>query len=371
MRLHCRISSRLRAILPAFFIIAASFSAPAFGQSATELPSAWTNAVRGLADKIGAAVGTTQGISLDVKNMSSLSPSDVSVARQALENELTQRHFRIVSAPSAASAVPSDASAQVRVTFSEGIEGLVWVAEIRTSNAPDDAQDDALQVAIVTVAKSAAGGVHAPKESLTLNKKLVWEQPGKFLDFASFQPTEADSASLLILEPARLALYRSSSSQWQLSQSAVIARSNALPRDVTGRIDIAAQKVSLSGLECAGDLQQPQSVKCIAASGQSGDPALKIPGHEESESAQLGAKCGDANIELVTGNGDWTQPDTIQGIELANPQATPVVASDPMGMDGPVISLWAPPNENDARAIVYNLKTNHYEGYLVTATCTH
>ena len=74
---------------------------------------------------------------------------------------------------------------------------------------------------------------------------------------------------------------------------------------------------------------------------------------------------------LVTGNGDWTQPDSIQGIELANPQAAPVASSDPMGMDGPVISFWAPPNENDARAIVYNLKTNHYEGYVVTATCTH
>ncbi len=320
-----------------------------------------------LADKIAAAAGETQSISLDVRNISSLSPSDVSLARQALESELTQRHFRIVSAASVASTAPSEASAQVRVTFSEGIEGLVWVAEIR----PGTASDDAPQIAIVTVAKSAAGVVRAPKESLTLNKKLIWEQPGKFLDFASLPPSAADSATLLILEPARLALYRSSNTQWQLSQSAAIARSNAQPRDVTGRIDIAAQKVSLTGMECAGDLQQPQSVKCVATSSSPSDPALKIPGHEESELAQLGAKCGDANIVLVTGNGDWTQPDTIQGIELANPQATPVASSDPMGMDGPVISFWAPPNENDARAIVYNLKTNHYEGYVVTATCTH
>ena len=74
---------------------------------------------------------------------------------------------------------------------------------------------------------------------------------------------------------------------------------------------------------------------------------------------------------LGTGNGDWTQPDSIQGFELANPQGQAVASGDPISMDGPIVSLSAPPDESDARAVVYNLKTKHYEGYVVTATCTH
>jgi hypothetical protein len=296
-----------------------------------------------------------------------MSQSEAGVAQKALESELAQRQFRIVPATYAASAPQSDDSAQVRVTFSEGVEGLVWVAEIRSSNLPGDSP----QVAIVSTSKVTTDIAREPKVSLTLNRKLVWEQPDKFLDFATIPQSTSESAAVLILEPGRLVLYRSSNSQWRLAQTAAIARSNAQPRDIFGRIDNAAQEVTLTGLKCAGNLQQLQSLNCVAASSPLKDPRLKTAGLEEIETAHLDAKCGDANIVLVTGNGDWTQPDSIQGIELPNPQAAPIALSDPMAMDGPVISLWAPPNENDARAIVYNLQTNHYEGYVVTATCVH
>ena len=323
--------------------------------------------MRGLANKISAAVGTTRNISLEVKNVSSLNSSEASAAQQAIADELSQRHFQLISPPPSASPLPTGTVAQVRITFSEGVEGLVWVAEI----GPSDGSNQARQVAIVEFAKPDSNIARNPRDSLTLSKKLVWEQPDSFLDFDSPVQSAASSGALLILEPSRLALYRSSNAQWQLAQAATIARSNAQPRDVSGHIDSAAQKVSLTGLECAGDLQQPQSLKCVAAARPQNVPQLKIPGHDGSETAQLGGKCGDASIALVTGTGDWTQPDSIQGIELSNSQGSPTASSDPIVMDGPVISLWAPPNESDARAIVFNLKSNHYEGYVVTATCTH
>jgi hypothetical protein len=304
---------------------------------------------------------------LDVKNSSSLSSSEANAAQQAIADELTQRHFQLISPALSVSASPAGTVAQVRITFSEGVEGLVWVAEI----GPGDGSNQARQVAIVEFAKPDSDIARGSKDSVTLSKKLVWEQSDKFLDFAPTSESAAGSGALLILEPARLALYRSSNDQWRLAQSATIARSNAQPRDVSGHIDTAAQKVSLAGLECIGDLQQPQSLKCEASTSPQNDPHLKIPGHEESETAELGGKCGDASIALVTGTGDWTQPDSIQGLELSNSQAAPTTSSDPMVMDGPVISLWAPPSVNEARAIVFNLKTNHYEGYVVTATCTH
>ena len=323
--------------------------------------------MRGLADKIAAAAGATRNISLDIKNISSLSPSEASAAQQAIADELAQRHFQLISLATATSASATGAVAQVRVTLSEGFERLVWVAEI----GQGDGASGARQVAIVEFAKPDSDIVRGPKDSVTLSKKLVWEQSDKFLDFAPPAQSAANGDTLLILEPARLALYRSSNAQWQLAQSTTIARTNAQPRDVSGHIDTAAQKVSLTGLECIGDLQQPQSLKCVASTSPQSIPHLKIPDHDGSETAQLAGKCGDASIALITGTGDWTQPDSIQGIEWSNPQAAPTASSDPIVMDGPVISLWAPPNVSDARAIVFNLKTNHYEGYIVTATCTH
>jgi hypothetical protein len=367
MRLRCRITSPLRAALLTVLIVASPFASLVSAQSTIEIPAAWSNAVRGLANKISVAAGTTRNISLDVKNISSLSSSEASAAQQAIADELTQRHFQLISSTPAASPLPTGTVAQVRITFSEGVEGLVWVAEIGSSDGPNQAR----QVAIVEFAKPDSDIARGPKDSLALSKKLIWEQPDKFLDFAPPAESAASSGALLILEPSRLALYRSSNAQWQLAQSATIARSNAQPRDVSGHIDTEAQKVSLTGLECAGDLQQPQSLKCVAAASPQNVPQLKTPGHDGSEAAQLGGKCGDANIALVTGTGDWTQPDSIQGIELSNSQASPTASSDPLVMDGPVISLWAPATENAARAIVFNLKTNHYEGYVVTATCTH
>ncbi len=142
-------------------------------QSAREIPEVWTNAMRGLADKIAATVGTTRNISLDVRNISSMSQSEAGAAQRALESELAQRQFRIVPSISAASLPPSDASAQVRVTFSEGVEGLVWVAEIRSSNAPSDSP----QVAIVSTSK-------VTTRYCTRTKSLVDPEPEAYLGTA-------------------------------------------------------------------------------------------------------------------------------------------------------------------------------------------
>lgn len=364
MRLSRRITSRTRAIVVASVFVACSLPRSAFAQSPQHLSVAWTNAVHALANRIAAAAGNTQSVSLDVKNISSLSPSDASVIEQSLEAELTGLHFRLVPAPATAA---SDTLVQVHVTFSEGVDGFVWVAEIRPANASEQER----QVAIVEVSRQPAGSVSEIKDSMTLDKKLVWEQPGKFLDFAMLPQSTGSISTLVVLEPARLALYRSSGAQWQLSQTVTIARSNAQPRDVTGHIDVAAGKVFLTGLECAVDFQQPQTLNCGPANRQPGESQIKISGHDQSEMAELGAKCGDESVELVTGTGDWTQPDSIQGFELPNSQAQPIAASDPIGINGPILSLWNPPGETDARAVAYDLKTGDYEGYIVNATCTH
>ena len=222
-----------------------------------------------------------------MKNISSLSPSDTTAARQALESELMQRHFRLVPQTSAP---VSDATMQVRVTFSEGVEGFAWVAEIRPGNGSDNER----QVAIVGVPKPTSQVSRAAQDSLTLERKLVWEQPDMFVDFATLPQSGGANSTLLILEPGRLMFYRSgfgkADPQWQLWQTVAVAHSSTRTRDVVGRIDIASQQISLPGVECGGDLQQPQSVKCAPANRQVDRRADEIPGHEEAETAALALK---------------------------------------------------------------------------------
>ncbi len=98
---------------------------------------------------------------------------------------------------------------------------------------------------------------------------------------------------------------------------------------------------------------------------------MEIPGRAGAESVQLAAKCGEGNVLLGTGTGDWTQPDLVQGFESTHISGQPTASGDPIAMDGPVISFSPSSNGSDARAVVYNLKTSHYEGYVVTATCNH
>lgn len=368
MQLLRRNSPLIRAILAAVLFATYARPLPVFAQSMPQLSPILSDAVHDLANKIAAAAGTVQSLSLDTKNISSLGASDAIAAQQALETDLTQRHFRLVPL---ASAPASDAAMQVRVTFSEGADGFVWVAEVRPANRSDSER----QVAIVAVSRPTNNISRGAQDSLTLDKKLIWEQRDKFVDFAILPPSRETGSTLFVLESGRLASYRSSNAlagaQWQPWQSVTISHPSGHTRDVVGRIDIADQKVSLQGVECAGDFEPPQSLKCAPLTRTVGEREMEIPGHEGAESAQLAAKCGEGKVLLGSGTGDWTQPDLIQGFELANTSGQPTASGDPIAMDGPVIAFSPSANGNDARAVVYNLKTGHYEGYVVTATCNH
>jgi hypothetical protein len=98
---------------------------------------------------------------------------------------------------------------------------------------------------------------------------------------------------------------------------------------------------------------------------------VKIPGHEMYQGELLSERCDDTSVALVSGNGDWTQPDSLQGYlfsDVAQPDAIP--SGGPIEFDGPILSMQADDRES-ARVIVRNLKTENYEGYVVTATCNH
>jgi hypothetical protein len=323
------------------------------------LPTAWNDGVKALAEKIAATEKPPRSISLEIKNISSVGAADVEAIRKALETELQTEGLRIV---------PGEVD--VEVTLSENSDGYVWVAETRR----DSKQKNSSKVAIISVSKRAVISTGGTAESLALSKRLVWQQSTEFLDFLiAERPTTVMSSSLVILEADRLVYYRSTNPQWQLHQVIPFPHIGHRNRNFQGRISTCFQKVWGPGGECSGDLGDPTTMKCspkitILAGARVG---VKIPGYEEYQSELLSERCGDKSVALVSGNGDWTQPDSLQGYlfsDVVNPNAIP--SGGPIEFDGPIMSIEADDRES-VRVIVRNLKTGNYEGYVVSATCNH
>jgi len=138
-------------------------------------------------------------------------------------------------------------------------------------------------------------------------------------------------------------------------------------RELSGHFHLADRSLLFPAAICELDLQQSQIHDCRRQNQPADPKSSKVFNFQGSESAQMAFKCGGRNIVLSSGVGDWTQPDSIQGFVFdASPrEAAPADAA--LDFNGPVISLQT--DDAGARAIVRDLNTGHYEGFLVTATC--
>jgi hypothetical protein len=322
------------------------------------LPPEWDAGVRVLVGKIVAEVRPARAISLEVRNISSLGAAEVEAIRKGLEEELRSRGMKLGAAETA-----------VTITLSENVEANVWVAEIQKS----EKDERGARIAIVTVSRVVARDAGRKKPTLMLAQRLVWEQPTQFLDFlVAERLTTVMSSSLLILEPDRLVYYRSRTPQWELWQTISFPHVGRGNRTFHGWISTNFQKVWGPGGECSGELGDPAKVTCstkitIMAGVRIG---LRIPGHETYQSELLSERCGDKSVALISGNGDWTQPDSLQGYLFTNVEQPDAIASGgPIEFEGPILSMLADDRES-ARVIVRNVKTGNYEGYIVTATCS-
>jgi hypothetical protein len=344
-----------------------ALSPPANGQAAAgtanTLPAAWSDAVKALADRVAASVSPAHPVALTVKNISSVGASEVDALRAAIEAQLAQHHFRFARTTGAATA----AETRIDVTLSESDADYVWVAEIHTKG---DAGDP--DVAVVNVTK-VPGGSGVKTATLTLQKTLVWQQAAPFLDFrvAADASNPGAPQRLTVLEPSKLAFYTQSGGQWQSDGVALIAHRSLWPRDVRGTLapsSATATVATISSVPCTGTAAKGGSIVCNGTPVSDDAPAA-IPGHDAGETLTLATSCDGGAIALASGTGDWTQADAIHGYVVTKSQAA---AGGTLEFDGPVLALEAGSASDpttSARAVVRNLKTGNYEGYIVTATC--
>jgi len=372
MRSSCRPNSLLRYFLSVLFLcVLASFSVLSQTgppvktgepfEPSSGAPAEWQKALRDLTSKIAKTVLPASRVAVLVNNISSLEPEDVAAIESILRTQIESAGVHLGTG--------NTADLTVQVTLSEGVEGYVAVAQVK-SNGNE-------QVTIVTLPFMARNA--SQTRGVLLDAKLVWQQSAQMLDFALPAAPGFSQNVLAVLEPKQLVFYsRDLTPQWQVMR-ALQSEPSVATRDWRGHIDLSQSGSSgdarWPGSECKGDFLRPASVTCTSSdhrddawiSGDSRAPFLPVSGGDTVSTA---LQCRSHPIALATGGGDSTQPDFIQAYELRTTGSdAPAPSGSPINFDGPVLAIWPGSASGAARAVVRNLQTGNYEAYVVTATC--
>ncbi len=327
---------------------------PAVINAQTSGSWSWDSEVSSLATKIAANIEKVNAISLAVTNMSPLSPGAVAQTRASLEKALQQRGFGLRSSDSGAAAV--------EVTLSENLEEYVWTARIR--------QGDAHRIVILSFPHNTPPPGATPEPTIFLQRQFVWGQPERILDFGVVPGAASDGGVLVMLETDRLAFVRTVRSQTSLDRVVAIARSKPAPRDVHGRINMSGQTAESPGVKCTGEFEKDETVQCQeVAEDKETDSRLAgmtvVINGRSVEAASLTAAC--RQLFLVSGGGDWTEPDTIRAYTETDHQLAPL--GNILEFPGPVLAMWPADDGRSARVVSRNLQTGVYEASIVSVAC--
>ncbi|HXW18345.1 MAG TPA: hypothetical protein VEJ39_08570 [Candidatus Acidoferrales bacterium] len=307
-----------------------------------------------LAAKIAANIEKANATSLAVTNMSSLSPAAVAQTRAALEEALQQRGFELSSSNSRGPAV--------EVTLSENLEEYVWTARIR--------QGDAQRIVIISFPHITSPPGATPEPTIFLQRQFIWGQSERVLDFGIIPGTAPDGGVLVILEADQLVFVRDVRSEISVGRGVAIPHSKPAPRDVRGRINMSDQTAELPGVKCTGKFEHNETVQCQeVAEDKETDSRLAgmtvVINGRSVEAARLTAAC--RQLILVSGGGDWSEPDTIRAYTEADHQLTPL--GNILEFPGPVLAIWPAKDEPSARVTSRNLQTGAYETSIVSVAC--
>ena len=403
----------LRAIITlAFFALTAW---PSKAQSPTlkpaqdgiQLRALWDKAVGTLADKIAAAAKPARAASLEMKNISSLDADSVANIRQAVVQYLTANRLRIDAGASA--------DCDVRITLSQSASDYVWVAEVRRGGNQ--------QVVMVSLRKDNDEVLNGHSVTLTVQRNLLRTQETPFLDFSKLDLSGWRGSLWRTLEANELTGYDGVAAPIRQLHISRDPRGR-LSIDKTGQVEahvgeIRCSSVSGSLIECSGPdsnqawlfedgLESPyvagRNYFAGFASNSTGFPgklppffsaATFVSDHGSStilteldgkarlyewsaesaatfsgwgdDIAPITATCGSGWYVLVTGTGDWTQPDEIQIYELRGHQVA--ASGPPLKFPGPILALWVSEDGKSARVVSRNLQTGAYEASIVSVSC--
>jgi len=386
--------------------------------------------VSALAEKIAAALPAHSMLSLDVKNISSLTASDAGKVHQAVLAELTRRGLRLDPT--------TGEKTHVEITLSESVSGRLWIAEIRNGEMQQ------IPIAIVRIASLPPARGPEP----VLVRKIMWQQSQLLLDFDEVWLNDAESM-LVVLGHDDLTVKKLGAGIVE-SQGTQPTSEFYPTRDLRGTVvtaDSNEVQVYIEGVNCKATRNTGLHISCDSlapllpgeesfaarrnyhaggATGWSGFPAwipdsfsmvfFPLESHGKEVAIRLQTEldertrmydrlapldvtprrsghvvidhalhpvavftgwgdditairsgCGPAWQVLVTGTGDWTQQDHIQIYEITDHQA--IAVGQPLDFPGPILALWPAEDGKSARVVSRNLQTGMYEASIVSVTC--
>ena len=306
MQSHLRLHLATRVALLSIFLGFPVGASPQSGvEQAAALPKPWNDAVTQLADQVAASQSPTTPIALDVKNISSLDAWHTGAIENALQLSLRGHSFNMVSSNSAS----AQTAIELHLTLSESTDSYIWVVEI-----PGKSQDSNPNLtSIVSVPRNEVTNQAPDSQRLSLEKRFIWKQPEKFLDFAVLEDSSSVAETLLVLEANRAAFYKISNSHGELSRTVAIPENASRTRTPQGEIDLKEKFVSVGELKCLATPDFDGRLDCTSKVPRMLALPSNLPGRPEGLGATIPVACRGESISLFTGDGDWTQTDSIQG----------------------------------------------------------
>lgn len=352
--------------------------------------------MRELSQKIIAATGTHEEITLSFRNISPLGASEAAALRQSLINELRARGARLSERPGAS---------EVRVTLSGDPARFLLIAEANGG--------------VILLPFAADGASTRSAAAITLQKVPIIEQRAQILDIVM------DGQNLLLLEPSKISYYRAKKGGWDSLES-VSLPSKSWPRDLRGmlRLEGDSFEAYVPGLACAGtvrpafgaacrpsDAPWPVALNARFAAGRNYFDGLVAPAPGStktlspffavaattagwiftgldgrvsiydkrlnaagsfagwgSDIAGLSLACagGGGQQVLATFPSSGQDRDSVQAFEIVDRE--PVPLSAPVEFPGPVTALW-PSGPDSAIAVARDTLSGKYAAYALIISC--
>jgi hypothetical protein len=194
-------------------------------------------AARELAGKTVAFLGTRGPVTVSYRNRSSLPESQLEQVRSVFES----------SVPAAGQA-PEGSLPDIRLTLSENARQYLLIEETH--------KDEQSQTWTVSWNRALAANASVP--SLSLERKLIWEQSEPILDLAVWD------GGMIVLSPSRVTLYQRQGNQWMLRQEVMVQPPHPAPRDPRGRLRRNGTRIEvfLPGVACHGDAADTLALNC-------------------------------------------------------------------------------------------------------------
>jgi hypothetical protein len=243
--------------------------------------------------------------------------------------------------------------------------------------------------------------------SVTIQKKILWEQDKPILDAAMA------GSILLVLDSAGVSFYHDR----QLTQSLAVPRPQPMPRDARGRliVDRDSFRAFLPGEICNGSIEPAPAMTCEESNGpwplDGGSGAELAPGRNYfteprvepffstatvtgkrlvagvdgrtriydgtlreigqvsgwgSDVAAVESGCRSGRVVIASKPIDSTDSDSVQAYDVTVQTA---LVSDAATFPGPVTALWPSGRAAEAIAIARNVGTGRYAAYSLAITC--